>query len=166
MTPQSTTEALTKNPTILIQTLKQKQKVMDLETGDESAEIELVYDKYVAPEYSAKEYGGSEALFLDALLIAASELVQPVSKQIDAFLTKRQSDNYQVAKAKALSGGNFLTADLKGKIVQVMKGNQAFVDMNAADCFKRWKDGYKAQKAGAFKVLETAKALGDFGDDL
>jgi hypothetical protein len=40
------------------------------------------------------------------------------------------------------------------------------VDLSAKDCFERWKAGYLAKKAGALKILDVAKSLGDFGDDL
>lgn len=152
---------------IINQILKQKQKVLDLETGDDSAEIELVYSKYVSPEYDSAKFSPlTEDEFNAVLLEKAGELISPISNQISAFLAKAQSDGYQAAKQTALSKGNYLTADLKAKIVQVMRGNQAFVELTAADCYKRWRDGYTAKKPGAFKVLETAKALGDFGDDL
>lgn len=166
MTPTNETNGLKKQPEVLVQDLKQVQKVMDLATGSEDATITVVCKRYAAPVYDEKEYGGTEAEFEAALFKAATELVQPVSKQIESFLYRATQDSYQAGKTEALAAGNFLTSDLKGRIVQVMRGNQAFVDLTAKECFERWKAGYAAKKAGATKVLETAKALGDFGDDL
>lgn len=150
-------------PQIFITSLKPKQKVLNLADGAE-AEIEVISKKYEAPAYSEK-YGTVEQ-FEKALFHEAAKLVQPVGKQIDAFLKMATAESYQAGKAEALAKGDYLTSELRGKIVQVMRGNQAFVDLSAKDCFDRWMAGYLAKKPGAYKVLDTAKALGDFGDDL
>jgi|SRR5712671_6828058 len=150
---------------ILVQTLKQSQKVMDLETGDENATIDLVMKKYIAPEYDAKTHAPlTEEEFNAVVLESAAALVQPVGEQIKAFLNKATSDSYQAAKTAALAKGNFLTTDLKARIIMVMRGNQNFADNSAKECFDKWKAGFMAKKAGATKVLDTAKALGDFDD--
>jgi hypothetical protein len=145
---------------------KQQQKVMDLESGKEDATIEVSMTKYTAPEYDATTFDGTEAEFNEAVITAASELIQPPAARLAAFLNYATSASYQAGKAAALATGNFLTSDLKARIVQVMRGNQAFVDMSAKDCFERWKTGYLAKKTGALKILDVAKSLGDFGDDL
>lgn len=153
--------------TILTQVLKQQQKVMDLKSGKEDATIDVVMTKYIAPEYDAKKFEPlSESEFEESLFEAARSLIEPVADQIQAFLIKATSDSYQAGKAAALAGGDYVTSDLKAKIVQVMRGNQNFTDISAKDCFERWKAGYLAKKPGATKVLDTAKALGDFGNDL
>lgn len=152
---------------IITQTTKQQQKVMDLETGKEDATIEVVMTKYIAPEYDATKFSPLTASEFESVLAERSaELIQPVSAQIAAFLNAATSASYQAGKTAALATGNYLTAELKARIIQVMRGNQAFVELSAKDCFERWKAGFMAKKTGAFKVLETAKALGDFGDDL
>jgi hypothetical protein len=158
---ESSMAGLKKVPEIIVMAVSQKQTVMDLETGDEKAEITVAQKRFFAPEYSEKEYGGTEELFEAALFNAATELVSPRSKQIDALLYRATQESYQAGKAVALSAGNYLTKDLAKRIVNIMQGNVAFVDVSASDCLKRWKEGYKAQKPGAIKMLETAKAIGD-----
>lgn len=167
MTPQENT--ITAKPAILTQSLKQSQKVLDLSTGDEDATISVLQTKYFAPAYDAKY--GTEAEFEEALFLAAAELIQPKSKQIEALLYRATQDSYQAGKIAAMATGNYLTSDLKAKIVQVMRGNQAFVDLSAKECYERWKSGYMGArgdgpKAGATKVLATAKDLGDGTDEL
>lgn len=160
-------EAAAAKIVILTQALKQQQKVMDLESGKEDATIDVVMTKYIAPDYDSAKFAPlSEQEFEESLFETARSLVQPVAAQIQAFLIKATSDSYQAGKATALAGGDYVTSELKAKIVQVMRGNQNFVDISAKDCFERWKAGYLAKKPGATKVLDTAKALGDFGDDL
>lgn len=167
MTPTTETTATAIDPTAILKTvLKQKQKVMDLETGNEGAEIELVYPKYLAPEYDATKFPGTAEEFEKAVLENAMALVSPISEQIKSFLNYATSAGYQTAKTAALATGNYLSSDLKARIIQVMRGNQAFAELPAKECYDRWKAGFMAKKVGAFKVLETAKALGDFGDDL
>lgn len=144
------------------QELKQVQKVMDLETGNEDATITIVQTKFVAPAYSEEVYGGTEELFNAELFKAATALIQPISKQVDAMLYRATQDSYQSGKDAALKGGNFLTQDLRGKIVQVMRGSQAFADLSAKDALDYWKKGYMDKKPGAVKVLQTAQALGGF----
>lgn len=157
--------SLTKVPVIGTQKMKQVQKVMDLDTGNEGAEITLEYVKYTVPTYTEKEFGGTEAEFEQAILEAASNLVQPVSAQILALTNKATQDEYQNAKATALATGNFLSTDLKGRIVQVMRGNQAYQERTAKECFDLWKAGFMAKKPGAVKVLDIAKTIGDFDLD-
>lgn len=151
-------------PVIITQNVKQAQTVVDLSTGDESAKIELKYTKYVVPEFDAKKYGTRES-FDAALFTAAQALVNPVSVQVEALVYRATQDSYQAGKTAALAAGDYLTSELKSKIVQVMKGNQAFVDTSASDCFARWKAGFIAKKAGALKILDTAKALGGFDEN-
>lgn len=156
--------SLNKIPVIKVVAISQAQKVMDLDSGSEDAQITVKQNRYFAPTYDEKEFGGTEAEFQSAVLEAAKELVNPVEKQIDALLYRATQDSYQSGKAAALAGGNYLSSDLKGKIVQVMRGNQAFVDVSASDCFAKWKAGYMAKKPGAFNILTTAQNLGVFDD--
>lgn len=157
---------LKKVPVILSVLIKQVQKVMDLSTGNEDTTINVDYSKLTIPDYDSEEYGGTIEEFYAALAKSAEELVSPVQKRIDALLKFATAENYQNAKTSALATGNFLTSDLKGRIVQVMRGNQAFVELSAKECFERWKIGFMAKKAGAIKVLDLAKTMGEFGDDL
>lgn len=153
---------LSKAVSIIVTDVSQTQKVMDLATGNEDAQITVAQKRYFAPEYDAKEYGGTPEEFSQAVLEAASELVTPQAKQIQALLNYATSQSYQEGKAAALATGNFLTQDLKARIVQVMRGNQAFVDDSASDCFKKWKVAFAEKKAGAIKILDIAKTIGDF----
>lgn len=152
--------------------LSPKQKVFDLAINEES-EITVESVRYEAPAYDAKVGGwkngetlvtGTAEEFEAGLLAAASALIQPVSKQIEAFLYRATQESYQDGKTKALSTGNYLTQDLRGKIVQIMRGNNTYADMKATDCFDRWKTGYLAGKPGAIKVLTMAQDFGEFGD--
>lgn len=158
--------SLTKNPEIVVTDLAQTQKVMDLANGNEDASIEIKQKKFAAPAYDAEIYGGTEDEFNEALLTAASEIVSPAASRITALLSFATSQSYQAAKTEALSKGEYLTSDLRARIVQVMRGNKDFVDVSASDCFKRWKAGFAAKKTGAVKILDMAKTMGEFGDDL
>lgn len=154
--------ALLKAVSITSTILKQTQKWLNLETGVDDESVEITQTKYAAPTYSEKEYGGTEELFKQELLSAAQLLIQPIDRQIDALLYRATQDSYQAGKEVAMSKGNFLTPDLRGKIVQVMRGSQAFADMSAKEALEYWKAGYMAKKPGALKVLQTAQALGGF----
>jgi hypothetical protein len=156
----------TKDVVLKATTTAQQQKVMDLESGREDATIEVKMTKYTAPEYDSAKYDLTEEEFNAAVMEKAAELIQPASARLAAFLNYATSASYQAGKAAALATGNYLSSDLKARIVQVMRGNQSFVDLSAKDCFERWKAGYLAKKAGALKILDVAKSLGDFGDDL
>lgn len=156
-------------PSIKVTEVTQSQKVLDLATGDEEAIIKVKQNKYEVPAYDSKF--GTTQEFETALFTAAAELIQPKSKQIEALLYRATQDSYQAGKIAAMATGNYLTSDLKAKIVQVMRGNQAFVDLSAKECYERWKSGYMGArgdgpKAGATKVLATAKDLGDGTDEL
>lgn len=151
------------SPTIIATAIAQTQKVMNLDNGDEDATIKLAMTRYSFKPYDPKdETHGTPEQYYGVLFTAAAELIQPVEKQIDALLYRATQDSYQAGKTAALATGNFLSSDLKAKIVQVMRGNQAFAEMSAKECFDYWKDGFSAKKPGAVKVLDTAKALGDF----
>lgn len=155
---------LTKSPVITATVLKPKQKVLNTDTG-ETVDIEIVQTKYTAPSYNEKEYGGTPELFEAAVYEAARSLMPNKAAELQAFLTAATSASYQSGKLAAMAAGPYLGPDLKAKIVQVMKGNQAFADITASECFDRWLAGFKAKKSGAFDVLTKAKSLfGDFGD--
>lgn len=138
--------------------LKPKQKVLNLETN-EDAEIEVVSQRFELPKYDEKIHGTKQT-FVHAAMLAATALVQPVEQQIDALLYRATQNSYQAGKTAALAGGNYLTADLRSNIVQIMRGNNAYADMSATDCFNKWKAGYKEQKPGAIKVLTMAQDMG------
>lgn len=156
---------LTKTPVITVTAVSLNQKVMDLATGNEDATVTINQQKYSAPEYDAEVYGGTVEEFNDAVYAAALEVVSPVTKRTDALLYRATQESYQSGKAAALSGGNFLTQDLKTRIVQVLRGNQAYADAKASDAFLAWKTAFMAKKAGAIKVLDIAKTIGDFDLD-
>jgi hypothetical protein len=148
------------NPTIQIQKITQTQKVTDLATGVDDFPIELKYEKYTLPSYDPKF--GTENQFLAGLFTAVQNLVADKTTQLEALLYRATQDSYQNGKAAALSTGEYLTSELKAKIVQVMKSNQAFMELTAKECVDKWKAGFIAKKPGALKILDTAKALGDF----
>lgn len=141
--------------------LKQKQSVLDLETGND-VDIEVVYNRYVVPDYDEK-YGTPEE-FTKKLLSEASKMVTPAEAKITALVNYASSQSYQEGKKAALNGGKYLTQDLRSKIVQIMRANSAFADLSAKDCFDRWKSGYLAKKAGAVRILAMATESEDFSD--
>lgn len=153
-------------PVIKVVNINQPQKVMDLSTGNEEAVIYVKQEKFTAPEYDSKIHGTVEEFYRD-LMAAAQALVQPVAAQIEALVFRATQDSYQAGKAAVLATGDYLTAELKAKIIQIMRGNAAFNDKSAKECFDLWKVGFMAKKTGALKILENARSLGDFtADDL
>lgn len=138
--------------------LKPKQKVLNLETN-EDAEIEVISQRFELPKYDAAVHG-TRADFARSAMLAASALVQPVEQQIDALLYRATQNSYQAGKATALASGNFLTQDLRTNIVQIMKGNNAYADFSASECFNKWKAGFAEKKPGAIKVLTMAQDMG------
>lgn len=168
MTPTTETTAASEASAVKVieQVVKQSQKVLNLETGEDT-QITVVQTKYIAPSYEPKY--GTEAEFETALFDAASSLMGTNAKRIDAFLYRATQDSYQAGKTAALSAGKFLTSDLKARIIQVMRGNVAFAEASAKDCYDRWVSGYlgtrgEGAKNGATKVLRAAEDMGDFGD--
>lgn len=134
--------------------LKQKQSVMDLETGRD-ADIELVYSRFVAPEWDGKT--GTEEEHEKALLSEAAKLVPGAMAKVNAFITFAASQSYQNAKREALAKGNYLTQELRSKIVVFMRSMEQFADLSAKDCFERWKAGYLAGKPAAKKILSIVQ---------
>lgn len=142
---------------IVITKLEQSPKVLDLTTGAETT-VKISQDKY---SFATIPEGVDEETFYKDALSEAASLVGSAKDQAVALLAYATSQSYQDGKVKAMASGNYLTSGLKAQIVQVMRGNQAFVDLSAKECFDRWTAGYIAKKPGAAKVLETAKALGE-----
>lgn len=138
--------------------LTPSQNVLNLETNEEE-KIVVSSNRYELPKYDDKIHGTKDE-YWTAAMVAAQALVNPAEKQIDALLYRATQDSYQAGKATALSAGKFLTQDLKTNIVQIMRGNNAYADMSASDCFAKWKAGYKEQKAGAVKILTMAQDMG------
>ena len=67
---------------------------------------------------------------------------------------------------RALAGGDYVTAELKAAIVQLLRGNQNFVDFNAKECFERWQGAMldtanPKRQAGARRLLVTAKNVAE-----
>lgn len=134
------------------------QSVLNLETNEEE-KIVVSSVRYELPKYDSVVHGSPEE-FLNSAMAAAQLLVNPVEKQVDALLYRATQDSYQSGKLAALSAGKYLTQDLRTNIVQIMRGNNAYADMSASDCFVKWKSGYKEQKPGAIKVLTMAQDMG------
>lgn len=157
--------ALKKTPTITVTPVTfQQSGLMNLANG-EDATISISQTKYFAPEYDEAEYGGTKDEFDSAVYEAALEVVWPTAKRTEALLSKATSDSYQAGKTAALATGNYLTQDLKQRIVQVLRSNQAYADAKASDAFNAWKTAFLAKKAGAVKVLDIAKTIGEFDLD-
>jgi len=136
------------------------QSVLNLDTN-EDAKITVSSKKYELPKYD-KAIHGSESEFLAAAKAAVLKLVQPESAVVDALLKYATSESYQAGKQAALANGNYLTSDLRSKIVQIMRGNNKFADYSASECFSTWLSGYKEKKPGAIKILTMAQDFGEF----
>lgn len=162
--------------------LKPKQNVLDLETNEDAA-IEVKSVRYEAPVFQTGKtpestgwtctidgkpqfVPGTAEEFEQALYNAAEALIQPRSKQIEAFLYRATQESYQAGKAAALAAGNYLTQDLRKRIVSIMSMMNAYAEVSASDCYKRWLSGYKEGKPGALKLLKMAQDQTDEVDDL
>jgi hypothetical protein len=152
-------------PVILVSEMRPKQAVTDLVSGKDT-NIEVAYSKFSVPVFDAAKHGDDEEKFWGHLFVAARKLVTPVSVQVEALLYRATQDSYQAGKTKALATGDFLTSELRAKIVAVMRGYASYADLSAKDAYERWTDGFRAAKPGALKILVTAKALTGSGEDL
>lgn len=151
----------TKNEVAIIATeLKQPQTVLDLDKN-EDAKITLVYNKYERNEKAP----------IAAQIAAANKLVSPEEKRVEALCKFATTEAYQAAKAAELAKGNYLTSQLRTKIVGIMQGLDAFAELSAKDCFERWMTGYKdktneKRRTSALKLLDRARAAGEEFSDL
>lgn len=140
-----TTETENEGP-LHIQTVKQPVTVIDLNTGEET-KVTIEYNRYSA-----------KSPITLATLEAAKELVGNEENQAAAFIAYASSQSYQVGKVAAFSGGNYLTPELKSRIVAIVKQLNTFADVSAKDCYTRWLAGYKAKKTQALQFLADAQA--------
>jgi len=153
------TEKMAKTVDLKITNLSPKQKVMNLDTNEET-EITVTSQRFEAPDYDEALYASTEEFETD-LLHTVMALVTPKAKQIEAFLKYATSESYQSGKSAALATGNFMSSELRGRLVQIMRGNNAFAEMSASDAYKYWLNGYKEKKPGALKLLKTAQDSAD-----
>jgi hypothetical protein len=162
----TTTAAAFKKAVELSKTaIKQPVKVLNLATGDDDDTVDISYVKYAAlPTYNKDTYGATEAAFNEEIEKQVLALLPNRADQLEAILYRVSQNSYQNGKAEAYAKGDYITPDLRSRIVSVMKGYAAFADMTAADCFKSWKKSYGEKKSGAIKALEIARSLG--GEDL
>jgi hypothetical protein len=167
-------EATFEIPEIKIQKVPQKlTKLVNLDTGDEDAEVVNNYQKFTAPTYD-KKYGSKDH-FEAALLKLATALVQPVSNQIDALLFRATQDSYQAGKLVAFATGNFLTPELRTKVVEtVVNTSSTLAAEKSPVVFATWLAAYTnkeefggrkfspeaivKRKAHADKMLSIAQA--------
>ena len=127
--------------------LKQKQTVINLDTQEET-EISLVYSKF----------SPNPKLPVAAQLAEIAKMVTPDSERILALCAYASSQAYQIAKARELAKGNYLTSQIRSAITGLMGNMVAYAENSAKDNFGRWLAGYKAKKASAVKLLDLAKA--------
>lgn len=138
---------------IKVTELKQKQSFTNLDTGEDD-EIVVTTLKYSVPD----------GLSVQDALKQMDAIVHPAEERLNALLKYAESKSYQESKAAALAKGNYLTPQLKSKIVQILQATDAFSEVGARDTYARWYAGYKAKKQSAFKVLERARASEEFAD--
>lgn len=136
---------------IEITDLTQKPVVLNLETGADD-NLEIKQKKWVLRKYDESKDGPRDQ-FLKLALGEAVKLVQPIERQIDALLTFATAQSYQEGRAAALAKGNFLVPELRRKIVDFMRTMPKFAELKATAAFDLWKEGYKAKKPGAMRIL-------------
>lgn len=149
-------------------TLKPKQKFVNLDSGVEE-EIIVESERYELVPFSgevAKHFNGDKNAYWHEAFKQVSAMVSPVSEQVEAFLKYATSSSYQDGKKTALSGGNFLSPELKSKISSYMGNLTAFSELKASERFDKWLAGYKDKKPGAMKILEACTASEDVFSDL
>lgn len=157
-------EAISGTLEIFKQVNKQKQEILNLDSGKEE-EITVLQATFIVPDFDANIHGSLER-YEAAKIAAAQSLVQPVSKQADALLKYAASDIYQESKRSALSAGNFMSQDLKSVLVTMLKARPAFKQPNAEgkiptakDVFERWMKGFTAGVPQTKKYLDDAKIV-------
>jgi hypothetical protein len=139
--------------TLTVTLVKQTQKCLNLDT-QEDADITVVTKKYGVPLGMEP----STALKLASGLFANQQAL------IAALLKRAEQISYQESKDAALASGNFLSSQLKSKIVGIMSSSDSFAEVSAKECFARWLAGYKDGKKSAVTLLERAKASEEFSD--
>lgn len=142
-------------------TLKPKQKFLNYEISSD-VEVEISSTKYEIP---TKPEGVSDEAFNARVLELASALVQPITSQIEAFLSFATSANYQSAKAAAIASGPYVTSDVMSRIVDFMRQVPAFSALTASECRSRWIAGYKDGKNGPKQLLDRALAIATVESD-
>lgn len=131
-------------------TVKQPQTVTDLDSGADS-KITVEYQRYVLNPKSTST--------VDEQLEEALALVQPKDNQVDALLKYATNASYTAGKNAALAGGNYLTPELRRKIVTLLSDHPNFAELSAKDIGDRWLAGYKAKSPKAIEWLNRAKQL-------
>jgi hypothetical protein len=149
---------LKKTPELIVKVVRQAIPVEDLQT-QQKVPVNLVYNRYVAPTYDEKEYGGTLEQFNAAVLKAAAELVQPIEKHIDALLRFATSEGYQTAKVTEMGKGDYLTPELKTAIATILAGKQRFAEMGKPEIINYWKERYFSGNDYAVKVFAQAKEM-------
>ena len=142
-----------KMPTLEVKELKQKQSFLNLDSMEEG-EVEVVTKKYIVPK------GMTTAEAMEAI----SQIVAPEEKRLAALLKFAESESYQLSKNAALAGGNYLTPQLRSKIVSTLSNLDIFAEVSAKDIFGRWLTGYKEGKVSAKKLLDQVRAIDEFSD--
>lgn len=149
-------------------TLKPKQKFVNLDSGVEE-EIVVESERFELVPFSgdvAKHFNGDKNAYWHEAFKQVSAMVSPISEQCEAFIKYATSQSYQEGKKTALSGGNFLSPELKSKISSYMGNLTAFSELKASERFDKWLAGYKEKKPGAMKILEACTASEDVFSDL
>jgi hypothetical protein len=166
--PTGETKETKKVELIKSTTLKPKQKFVDLDSGEEK-EIVVESERYELVPFSgdvAKHFSGDKNAYYHEAFKQASQMVQPVTEQVEAFIKYATSASYQDGKKAALSGGNFLSPELKSKISAYMGNLTAFSELKASERFDKWLSGYKEKKPGAMKILDAVSQSEDVFSDL
>lgn len=142
---------------IFKQVTKQKQTVLNLETGVDD-EIEVLQCKFVVPDYNEKIHGNLED-YNSTVFEAAKSLVQPAAEQANALIRYAESKVYSDSKKSALAGGNFMTQDLKTQLIKMLRMRPAFAENTAKEIFDRWSAGFAAKNPNAVKYLADARTI-------
>lgn len=129
--------------------MKPKQSVLNLDTGAEE-KVEITYNKYVPTKEGLQD--------VSAAIEAALAILTDPKAVLEAILYGVNNALYSAGKEVAFAGGNYVTSELRSRIVAFMRNQQQFAELSASDAWTRWLEGFKAKKPGAIKILEIVSA--------
>jgi len=132
-------------PKIKEQKIPQKLTVSDLDSGEDT-QVTNNYIKYSAPSYD-KKFGTVEQ-FTAVLLKLASDLVQPVSEQVEALLYRATQNSYQAGKVAAFAAGNYLSPELKAKVIEIITSSSPkYATAKGSVVFDAWKAAFSGAES-------------------
>lgn len=126
-------------PAIEVGVQKNTQKLLNLDTGKEE-DFKFSNSTFTLRPWTKDD--GDRAEYLRRGLHEAMKMVQPIDAQIKALCTYASKEQYDAEKAKALSGGNYVTQDFRKDVVDFLRTKEAYKEMSATDVFDLWVAGF------------------------